>query len=102
MLNQWGDLPHTKKTKRIMNEKILNDFSGKCIELIQLWKKENWFKPLDVQKDCIIDHIVTYDDDAAELYHQLREGASDDDPEIRKELTKLENHLYEINKEKLI
>ena len=85
-----------------MNEKILNDFSGKCIELIQEWKRENWFKPLDIQKDCIIDHIVTYDADAAELYHQLWEGAPDDDPEILKELTKLENHLYELNEEEIV
>lgn len=85
-----------------MDKTALLEFSNKCIELVQQWKKENWFKPLNIQKGCIIDHIVTYDDYAAELYHQLWEGAPDDDPEILEGLTKLENQLYEINIEELV
>lgn len=84
-----------------MDKTALLEFSNKCYELIQQWKKDNWYQPLDIDKGNIVDFIKTNGgDDVMNLYDAIWEDGPDDDPEVQQALQELEDTLNELNQQK--
>ena len=84
-----------------MDKTALLEFSNKCYELIQQWKKDNWYPPLDIDKGNIVDFIKTNGGaDVMNLYDAIWEDGPDDDPEVQQALQELEDTLNELNQQK--
>lgn len=84
-----------------MDKTALLEFSSRCYELIQQWKKDNWYQPLNIDKGNIVDFIKTNGgDDVMNLYDAIWEDGFDDDPEVQQALQELEDTLNELNQQK--
>lgn len=84
-----------------MDKTALLEFSSRCYELIQQWKKDNWYQPLNIDKGNIVDFIKTNGgDDVMNLYDAIWEDGPDDDPEVQQALQELEDTLNELNQQK--
>lgn len=71
---------------------------GKCRECIEAWKKENWYKPLDIELGDFIEHCRMYGgDDIQHIYEDVWDKAEDDDPEVQKALWSVERDLFMLN-----
>ena len=81
-----------------MNKQALEELRDKCHECIEAWKKENWYKPLDIELGGFIEHCRMYgDDDIQYIYEEVWDGAPEDDPEVQSALWKVERRLFMIN-----
>lgn len=80
-----------------MNKKALSELRDKCYKRIEKWKKDNWFKPLDIELGGFIEQCRSVDDDIQNIYEEVWDGAPEDDPEVQRELWKVERHLFMLN-----
>lgn len=81
-----------------MNKQALSELRGKCRECIEAWKKENWYKPLDIELGDFIEHCRMYGgDDIQHIYEDVWDKAEDDDPEVQKALWSVERDLFMLN-----
>lgn len=81
-----------------MNKQALSELRGKCHECIEEWKKENWYKPLDIELGDFVEHCRMYGgEEIQNLYDEVWEDADDDDPEVQKALWSVERHLFMLN-----
>ena len=81
-----------------MNKQALNELQSKCHECIEAWKKDNWYKPLDIEEGNFIEHCRMYGgSDIQDLYEEVWDGAEEDDPEVQEALQQVEHYLYILN-----
>lgn len=81
-----------------MNKQALSELRGKCRECIEAWKKENWYKPLDIELGDFIEHCRLYGgDDIQHIYEDVWDEAEEDDPEVQKALWSVERDLFMLN-----
>lgn len=81
-----------------MNRTAFLQFSEKSFDLLRQWKKDNWHRPIDVDKDNFVDFIKTNGgDEVMNLYNEIWDDCPDDDSEVQQALKELESSLYELN-----
>lgn len=81
-----------------MNKQALSELNDKCHECIEAWKVDNWRKPLDIELGDFIEHCRMYGgDDIQNLYEEVWDDAPEDDPEVQRELWKVERRLFMLN-----
>ena len=81
-----------------MNKEALSELRGKCHECIEEWKKENWYKPLDIELGNFIEQCRMYGGgDIQHIYEEVWDDADEDDPEVQKALWSVERHLFMLN-----
>lgn len=81
-----------------MNKQALNELQSKCQECIEAWKKDNWFKPLDIAEGDFIEHCRMYGGNGIqELYESVWDDAEEEDPEVQKALQQVEHYLHILN-----
>ena len=81
-----------------MNKQALNELQSKCRECITAWKRENWFKPLDIEEGNFIEHCRMYGGNGIqELYEEVWDGVEEEDPEVQQALSEVEHYLYVLN-----
>lgn len=83
-----------------MNKQALDQLTQKCTECIEAWKKDNWYKPLDIELGGYIEHCRMYGgNNIQETYEGVWGDAEEDDPEVQKALQRLERSLMALNYE---
>lgn len=83
-----------------MNKQALNELQSKCYECIEAWKKDNWYKPLDIELGGFIELCRMYGgDDIQEIYDEVWDDAPEDDPEVQSALWRVERRLFFLNME---
>lgn len=74
----------------------LNELTGKCLECIDAWKKENWHQPLDIEPGNYMSYC--YQHGGIELKELYDEVFSDEERQQR-DLERLEHLLHIRNNE---
>lgn len=81
-----------------MDRQALAELRDKCDRCIREWKDENWHKPLDIELGNFIEECRLYGgDNIQETYEDVWGDSDEDNPEVQRELWKVERHLFMLN-----